>query len=136
VRRRGLLLALGALIAGPATAQEAAPAAEAPPRPAPAPRPRRRRRPRQAARPEPPPPETANLAPPTPPASRLEAAPVPNRDLEAPRVIRPEGPSFAPDVIQRRLPGRGQAAEGVPDRTEERLFAPAPGARLNLPFSY
>ena len=79
------------------------------------------------------------MLPPRPPEQqrpRLEAAPVPNRELEAPRVVQRDGPSLTPDIIERRLPGRGQAAEGVPNRTEERLFAPAPGARLNLPFSY
>jgi len=123
-RRRALLAAFALLSAlPPAGAQEAAPA------------PRRR-----AQRPLPlppapvPPPELALGAPPTPPG--FEPAPVPNRDLEPPRVAQHDGPSLSPSIIQRRLPGRGQAAEGSPSLTEERLFDPAPGARLRVPFSY
>lgn len=66
-----------------------------------------------------------------------DAAPVPNRDYEGPVVIAPaEGPSLAPSIIQRGLPSRGQAVEGSPSKTEDRLFEPAPGARLTVPFRY
>lgn len=131
MRRRHLLLALGALAAGPASAQEAAPQAEAPPRPAPRPR----RWPPAAEKPAP------MKAPPSPPPPdqgppRLEAAPVPNRDLEAPHAVEKDHPRLSPDVIHRRLPSRGMAAEGSPNQREEQLFKPAPGARLSLPFSY
>jgi hypothetical protein len=34
------------------------------------------------------------------------------------------------------MPGRGQAQEGSPDLLEDKLFRPAPGVRLNAPFSY
>ena len=41
-----------------------------------------------------------------------------------------------PSIIYRNLPGRGQADQGAPDLLEDKLFnAPAPGARLNVPFS-
>lgn len=65
-----------------------------------------------------------------------EAAPVPNRSLDRPVIAPIDGPTLEPSIIQRKLPGRGQAAEGAPSRTEERLFDPAPGARLTLPFTY
>jgi len=66
-----------------------------------------------------------------------DAAPVPNRSYEGPVVIAPpEGPSLAPSIIQRGLPSRGQAVEGSPSKTEDRLFEPAPGARLTVPFRY
>jgi hypothetical protein len=68
---------------------------------------------------------------------RLEAAPVPNRDLEAPRAadggVRTR---LSPSVIHKPLPSQGMAAEGAQSIQEERLFFPAPGARLNVPFSY
>ena len=74
----------------------------------------------------------AGLAP-----SRGEAAPVPNRTFEGP-VVAPatEGPTLEPSIIQRQLPGRGATSTGGPNRTEERLFDPAPGARLTVPFKY
>lgn len=79
-----------------------------------------------------PPPKSA-----TPGFAGTEAAPVPNRAYEGPVVIAPpEGPTLAPSVIQRGLPGRGQATAGSPSKTEERLFDPAPGARLTVPFRY
>ena len=85
-----------------------------------------RRRPQQAA----PAPETG---------PRLEAAPVPNRDLEAPR--DPTGAAGTAPGCRRasspgRCPNQGMATEGTPSIQEERLFFPAPGARLNVPFSY
>jgi len=68
---------------------------------------------------------------------RSDAAPVPNRNYEGPVVVAPaDGPTLAPSVIQRRLPSRGQAVEGSPSQTEDRLFEPAPGARLTVPFRY
>jgi hypothetical protein len=70
-----------------------------------------------------------------PPA--LDLAPVPDRNLEGPpRIAGQEGPSLQPSIIQRRLPNHGAAGDGSPSRTEERLFTPAPGARLTVPFSY
>lgn len=138
--RRALcsLIAL-VLAAAPAAAQDNADRAGAAPgdpsRPAPKPRqPRRRatrrrdqagRAPQQQAAPEP---ETG---------PQLEAAPVPNRDLEGPRA--PSGTDrtrFAPSVIHRPLPNQGMATEGAANIQEERLFFPAPGARLKVPFSY
>lgn len=126
-----MLLALCILATGPAAAQEAAPQAEPPPRPAPRPR----RRVPVAEKPAP------MKLPPSPPppdqeTPRLEAAPVPNRNLEAPHVVEKDQPHLSPDVIHRRLPSRGMAAEGSPNLREEQLFKPAPGARLSVPFSY
>ncbi len=131
-RRLALLIVLGAALGGPARA-ERAPAARPP------------RRPALAIRPsaEQPAPNAQGAAGPGPGGATMprrpgafEPAPVPNRALEAPRAAPQEGPSLSPGIIQRRLPGRGQAAEGSPDRTEDRLFEPAPGARLRVPFSY
>lgn len=135
-RRRLLLTMLGALsaAAAPVAAQEAPqpPAAGAPPRPSPQrprrPPPRRARKPQPATDPNPP--------PPGPQAPQLEAAPVPNRDLEAPRVVEKDQTRLSPSVIHRRLPQQGMAAEGAPNEREERLFFPAPGARLSVPFAY
>ena len=148
MKRRGLLaLGLGALLAGQrAGAQEAAPTAPvastqttAPPATStpPAARPARRpRRPRQAAKPESMPRKAEPVAPDPPGEPMVEAAPVPNRNLEAPRVVEKDAPSLSPSVIQRALPSRGQATEGSVSLQEERLFNPAPGARLHLPFRY
>jgi hypothetical protein len=64
-----------------------------------------------------------------------EVAPVPNRDIEAPvnRRISMEA-SLMPEVFRRQMPGRGMTAEGVSNQREERVYAPAPGARLTVPF--
>ena len=64
-----------------------------------------------------------------------EAAPVPNRDIEAPinRRISMEA-TLTPEVFRRQMPGRGMTAEGVSSQREERVYAPAPGARLTVPF--
>jgi len=68
---------------------------------------------------------------------RSDAAPVPNRNYEGPVVVAPaDGPTLSPSIIQRGLPSRGQAVEGSPSKTEDRLFEPAPGARLTVPFRY
>ena len=67
---------------------------------------------------------------------RLDAAPVPNRDLEGPRAPVADRTRLSPSVIHRRLPSQGMATEGAASIQEERLFFPAPGARLNVPFSY
>lgn len=139
-RRRALfsLLAL-VLAAAPAVAQEPAdrsgaePAAA--PRPAPKPRGTRRRAARRRGQAGDAPQQQAAPEPETGP--HLEAAPVPNRDLEAPRA--PSGTDrtrLAPSVIHRPLPNQGMAAEGAQSIQEERLFFPAPGARLKVPFSY
>ena len=143
-RRRHLGRLLAALLAGApavAAAQEAASADRpeapgAPPQPARKPRRSRRRATRrsdpaertqqQQAAPEPAPLQ----------APRLEAAPVPNRDLEAPRAPGTDRARLSPSVIHRPLPNQGMAAEGAQNIQEERLFFPAPGARLNVPFSY
>ena len=64
-----------------------------------------------------------------------EAAPVPNRDIEAPtnRRVSMEA-TLTPEVFRRQMPGRGMTAEGVSNQREERVYAPAPGARLTVPF--
>jgi hypothetical protein len=63
-------------------------------------------------------------------------APVPDRSKEAPRVVEQDRARFNPSIINRNLPGRGQTDQGSPDLLEDKLFKPAPGARLNVPFSY
>jgi hypothetical protein len=63
-------------------------------------------------------------------------APMPNRSFEGPRVVIKDRASLSPSVIRRNLPSRGLAPNGSPDELEEKLFLPAPGARLLLPFSY
>ncbi len=64
-----------------------------------------------------------------------ELAPVPNRDIEAPvnRRVSMEA-RLMPEVFRRQMPGRGMTAEGVSSQREERVYAPAPGARLTVPF--
>lgn len=80
----------------------------------------------------------APVPPKAAPGPVAEAAPVPDRAVEGPRAAPTpaDRPSLAPSIIHRRLPGRGLAAEGSPSNTEDRLFAPAPGARLSVPFAY
>jgi hypothetical protein len=63
-------------------------------------------------------------------------APVPDRNQEAPRVIPQERARINPGVINRDLPGRGLNEQGAPNMLEDKLFRPAPGVRLNAPFSY
>jgi len=119
----GLLLSLGA---GAAMAQNAAPVA---PRPAAAPPPRRspeqRRQRRQAEK-------TVTAREPS-----GQPAPMPNRDIEAPRGFN-EAPRarLSPTVIdpapaQPHLGGSGFAMQAQEDRL---LQKPIPGARLNVPF--
>lgn len=122
VDRRALLAGFGAaLLAVPAAAQTT-------------PRPRRGVKPRPAEPTKlpsaPPPPRDQDLATTGP-------APVPNRNLEAPRRAIEDRPRLDPSLIQRNLPGRGMATDGSVSTLEERMFKqPVPGARLSLPFSY
>lgn len=139
--RRALLAGVLALGVQGALAQEAAPAPEASatvtaPRATPAPR-----RARVPAAVKPRPMEIAKLPPQLQAARRPDAqagirAPVPNRNLDAPLVIPQDRTRLGPSIINRNLPGRGQAAEGAPNLLEDKLFRPAPGARLNVPFSF
>jgi hypothetical protein len=69
-------------------------------------------------------------------AANSSVAPVPDRSKEGPRVIESDRARINPSIINRNLPGRGQANQGSPDLLEDKLFKPAPGARLNVPFSY
>ncbi|MEN0075606.1 MAG: hypothetical protein AAGC69_14555 [Paracraurococcus sp.] len=63
-------------------------------------------------------------------------APVPDRSREAPRVIEPDRARIDPSIINRPLPGRGAVDQGEREVLEDKLFKPAPGARINVPFSY
>lgn len=139
------LLMLGLLAAPWARAEEAAvvapggPAVEAP---APAARPPVVRR-RPAARPatrKPPPLDLskhAALPPPPRTSSPLGSrAPVPNRDIERQPVLPDARTTLGPSLLYRNLPGRGLAEEGSPNLLEEKLYKPAPGARLRVPFAY
>ncbi|MCA3369141.1 MAG: hypothetical protein ACK4Y5_19965 [Acetobacteraceae bacterium] len=124
--RRALLIGLlASLCAGAAMAQNAAPAST---RPATPPRrltPEERRQRRQAEK-------TV-----TTPEPHGKPAPVPNRDIEAPRGLN-EAPRarLSPTVIdpapaQPHLGGSGFAMQAQEDRL---LQKPMPGARLNVPF--
>lgn len=120
--RRALLATLLALVPGAAEAQQS------PPRPA-------RRPARRVRREDPPPP------PPAPaPAARGEPAPVPNRDLEAPRtrLDAAGSPRVNPALIDPDEPRIGATADRAsPQAREDRLLRqPAPGARLRVPFAY
>jgi hypothetical protein len=70
-----------------------------------------------------------------------EAAPVPNRGIEAPSVRPMPGadlqPQLDPTVIKpREITGNTTLGQEHPGRREERLFLePAPGLRLRLPFT-
>jgi hypothetical protein len=114
----GLLLTLGA---GAAWAQNAAP----PPRPNAPPRNMQQRRQRRQAE--------KTVTAPEPPG---QPAPIPNRDIEAPRANNPPRASLSPTVIdpapvQPHLGGSGFAMQAQEDRL---LQKPIPGARLNVPF--
>ncbi|MCX8133964.1 MAG: hypothetical protein N3D18_08380 [Roseococcus sp.] len=73
-----------------------------------------------------------------PPQRRVELAPRPNLDIEAPRGTAPGmDPSFSPTLINPRLPSRGVAADGAINQREQRLLqTPAPGARLSVPMNW
>jgi hypothetical protein len=70
-----------------------------------------------------------------------EAAPVPNRGVEAPMARPVPGadaqPSLDPTVIKpREVGGSATLSQEHPARREERLFLePAPGLRLRVPFT-
>lgn len=124
--RRALLFSLlPSLFAGVAAAQNAAPATPAPNAARPSPEQGRRRR--QA--------ETTV----TGPEPQGQPAPMPNRDVEAPRNAH-DGPRarLSPAIIdpapaQPHLGGSGFAMQAQEDRL---LPKPVPGARLSVPFSY
>jgi hypothetical protein len=118
----GLLLTL---TTGAALAQNAAPAAPratAPPR---RPSPEQRRQRRMAEK-------TV-----TAPEPRGQPAPIPNRDIEAPRNVndtpraRLSPTMIDPPPAQPHLGGSGFAMQAQEDRL---LQKPMPGARLNVPF--
>ena len=119
----GLLANLGG---GAPLAQNTAPA---PPRPAASPLPPRnpeqRRRPRQAEK---------IVTAPEPPG---KPAPVPNRDIEAPRGLN-EAPraSLAPALInpEPAQPHLGRSGFAMQAQEDRLIRQPAPGARLNVPF--
>jgi hypothetical protein len=120
-RRRALLAALLALLATPAAAQQQRPAQSQPRRPA-------RRRPAGPA------PQPQAAAP-----SRGDPAPVPNRDLEAPRQAGTQPSARVdPTLIDPAEPRPGTAPDrNSPQAREDRLLRqPAPGARLRVPFTF
>jgi hypothetical protein len=127
----GLLASLGA---GSALAQSAAPSVTRPaplatPRPAASPVPPRnpelRRQRRQAAK---------IVTAPEPPG---KPAPVPNRDIEAPRGLRePPRASLSPTLIhpEPAQPHLGRSGFAMQAQEDRLIRQPAPGARLNVPF--
>ena len=151
-----LLLALP-MLALPAPGQAQAPGGEtappaasaaAPERPSatPAPTtPRRKPPPRRAPkhRAAPPAQQEAPPSPPPPPAASrpYDIAPMPNRNMEAPRP-RDQGadnrPSFGPDLFEpQRLPGSNPSIdEDDLARRRDQFRDIVPGARLRVPFSY
>lgn len=135
--RRGLLAGVAVLLAAPALAPASALAqgtAEARPR-----RPLGRKPPpaESAKQPAAPPPSReVAIGPVTAPAPVTTPAPVPNHDRDWQEALPQPTPSLNPSVINRPLPSRGQAAAGSHSELEDRLFRPAPGARLSVPFSY
>lgn len=122
-RRRAWCVLAALVFAGSGAAAQSA----APDRPAA----RRRARRRQEMIPPPPPP---------PIAARGEPAPVPNRDIEAPRrAVAGEGaPRLDPALIDPRGPRLGATTDphGPQAREDRLLREPAAGARLLLPFGY
>ncbi|RVT98797.1 hypothetical protein EOD42_01415 [Rhodovarius crocodyli] len=80
-------------------------------------------------------PESVVVATPAPARPRLEAAPVPNARIQAPREApRADVAQVQPTFIAPRLPGRGHAQEtGSPGDLQDRLFRPAPGAQVRIP---
>lgn len=116
MNRRGILLAALVLVPGLAEAQTA---------------PRQRRRPRRRQ------PTTAATVSPPP---RNDLAPVPNRDMEAPRRAEAaaQAPQIAPTLIDPAEPRFGATGDPFgPQAREDRLLRqPGAGARLRMPFSY
>lgn len=115
-----------------ATQAPAAPRRKPPPRRAP------RRQATPPAQQEAPPPPSA----PPPAASRpYDIAPMPNRNMEAPRP-RDQGddnrPSFGPDLFEpQRMPGSNPSIdEDDLSRRRDQFRDIVPGARLRVPFSY
>ncbi|MDT8331950.1 hypothetical protein RQ831_12880 [Roseomonas gilardii] len=115
-----------------ATQPTAAPRRKPPPRRAP------RRQATPPAQQEAPPPPPA----PPPAASRpYDIAPMPNRNMEAPRP-RDQGadnrPSFGPDLFEpQRVPGSNPSIdEDDLSRRRDQFRDIVPGARLRVPFSY
>jgi len=141
-------LALSALLLGTAPPEGAprpafhlAQAGEAPAAAAPAQRPRRpvRRRPPRRAAPNPQTDEVIAPAPSPAPAPQADVAPMPNRDIEAPRAPTPrETTQVRPDLIRpRSLPdARGQFESDYARERDSLFREPAAGARMNIPFSY
>lgn len=124
----GLLLSLGA---GSALGQNAAPSVTRPasPRPAASPVPPRnpelRRRQRQAEK----------IV--TAPEPHGKPAPVPNRDIEAPRGLNePPRASLSPTLIhpEPAQPHLGRSGFAMQAQEDRLIRQPAPGARLNVPF--
>jgi hypothetical protein len=115
----GLLLSP---IAGPALAQNAAPAA---PRPNAPPRNAQQRRQRRRVE--------KTMTAPEPPG---QPAPIPNRDIEAPRVNNSPRASLSPTVIDPApvQPHLGRSGFAVQAQEDRLLRQPVPGARLNVPF--
>jgi hypothetical protein len=101
-------------------------------------RPVRRRAARRRA--APPAAETPPPLPPAPPAApRADIAPMPNRSLEAPRQpYTGDAVRIRPEFIEpRRLPDtRAQPGNDYTQRQDSLFRDPAPGARLQIPFSY
>ena len=83
-------------------------------------------------------PESVVVATPAPARPRLEAAPVPNARIQAPREApRADVAQVQPTFIAPRLPGRGHAQEtGSPGELQDRLFRPAPGAQVRIPITW
>jgi hypothetical protein len=124
----GLLASLGA---GAALAQTAAPSVTRPaaPRPAASPVPPRnpeQRRQRRLAE--------KTVTAPEPPG---KPAPVPNRDIEAPRGLNePPRASLSPTLIhpEPAQPHLGRSGFAMQAQEDRLIRQPAPGARLNVPF--
>ncbi len=97
-----------------------------------------RRRPARSARRQP-----QAMAPPPPappPIPRDDPAPVPNRDLEAPRdsTANAGEPRFGPVLIDPHTPRVGATSDPHSPQAREDRFLRQPGAggRLTVPFSY
>ena len=121
--RRALLTALLlGLSTAPALAQNAAPVAprtNTPPRET-QPRRQRRQAEKTATAPEPP----------------GQPAPMPNRDIEAPRANNVPRASLSPALIDPdpAQPHLGRSGFAVQAQEDRLIRQPAPGARLNVPF--